>query len=102
MLKDFKKIIPVTTDGFMLPNEEETRKRLYDSADKAIESTKLFCAVVEALNEGLIDTRLETRSGVVEVMNEYAQYLNYTKSNKMVWYNQSRSREGSYRIWFDC
>lgn len=97
-----KRIIEVSKDNFSLPNEEKTRKRLYDNAESVIEATKIFCASVEALSEGLYDSRLDSRAGVIDSLNEYAKYLNVIKSDKHIWYNMSKDKNGYYKIWFEA
>lgn len=97
-----KRIQEVSMKNVNLPNEDLTRKTLYDNAEKAIEGAKLFCAVVEALNDGLVDRRLENRSGLIEVLEEYARYTSMMKSDKFIWYNRANHKDGSLKIWFEC
>lgn len=74
---------------------------MYENADRSIENTKLFCARVEAQVKGLIDTRLDTDRGTVEVLNEYAKYLELMKINQYIWVNHAVSN-GYKKIYFEA
>lgn len=96
-----KKLIEVFKDSTELPNEEAYRQQLLENVDRIIDSKKLFCATVEAMIVGLIDSRLDTQRGTMDALNEYHKYLAIKGERKYIWMNHAKDREGFTKIYFE-
>lgn len=96
-----KKIFNVSKDTVVLPKESEYRQQLMDNVEKVIDEKKIFCATVEALIEGLEDSRLATQRGTIDALNEHHRYSTIMKQNKVVWINHAKDREGFTKIYFE-
>ena len=45
-----------------------------EEQDTALKKIDAFCTIVQVLNEGLEDSRLDTRKGTVDAVKEYLNY----------------------------
>lgn len=77
------------------------RSLVKKDADQIATEVELLVAVVKTLNEGLVDKRLDTKKGLMEVLDEYRAYARYTGQHFIMYVNGEEDRKGEMLTWFE-
>jgi hypothetical protein len=85
---------------------QDERKKIRTLVGKEAASVtnevELLVCIVKQLNEGLIDDRLETKKGLLQVLDELRQYSKYLDKGLLILLNGDTDRSGEIQVWFEA
>jgi hypothetical protein len=85
---------------------ETERKKIRSIVDKeaaeVATEAEFLISVVKQLNEGLVDQRLESKKGLLEVLEELRAYSRYLNKGFLIYLNGDPDRSGEMAIWFEA
>lgn len=82
------------------PELDRVRRNLLRNVDRTMEGLERAIAVVDGLNRDLVDERMETPEGVIQIIGEIRDYKEIFKGHCLPVVN-GRDRDGKLKVFFE-
>lgn len=94
-------VTPITVESDF-PELKHIKMELLNKVNHQIKDLEIFCTIVKCLNEGLEDTRLESKSGTLQALDQLREYSILTRRFHNIIVNERVSkREKTPFIFFE-